>query len=91
MRGGGALLDLHNNKELLIKCNICDKEITDKEIVYNDDLPGFEPCPPCLTIIMDAAYTQEFVYDEEHQVLDEEFDIDEDSLPRCYRSEEGYD
>ncbi len=40
-----------------MRCNICDRKMTDKEIVYNEDLGAFEPCSTCLEVIMDAAFS----------------------------------
>ena len=57
-------------------CNICDKEMSDKEVSYNEDLKAYEPCTVCLDIAMDAAYSQGFhTEDDEFQyVVDEAFD-----------------
>ena len=38
-------------------CYVCDKELTDKETVWNADLEGFEMCTHCLDISLDAAYS----------------------------------
>lgn len=40
-----------------MRCNICDRELTDKEVSYNDELPGFEPCTECLDVALDAAFS----------------------------------
>lgn len=59
-----------------MRCNICNKSMTDKEIQWNEDLKTYEPCVTCLDIAMDAAYSQGYDYDEEEYtpVLDGEFD-----------------
>lgn len=41
-------------------CNICDKELSDKEISWNDEIETFEPCSECLEIIYEAAYGSGF-------------------------------
>lgn len=40
-----------------MRCAICDKELSDKEVTYNEDLQGYEPCTECLDIALDAAYS----------------------------------
>ena len=40
-----------------MRCNICDRKMTDKEIAYNEELGAFEPCSTCLEVIMDAAFS----------------------------------
>lgn len=44
-----------------MRCNICDKVLTDTEVQFTPDKKGFEPCAPCLEIAMDAAYSDGFV------------------------------
>lgn len=43
-----------------MRCNICDKQLTDKEIVWNKDYGTWEPCSFCLEAALDAAYTNGF-------------------------------
>lgn len=59
-----------------MRCHICDKELSEKEIVFNKDMGGYEPCTVCLDIAMDAAYCDGFQYDEETEcvVLSASFD-----------------
>jgi hypothetical protein len=59
-----------------MKCNICDKDMSDKEVSYNEDLKAYEPCTTCLDIALDAAYSQGFHTedDEFEYCVDEEFD-----------------
>lgn len=60
-----------------MKCNICDAEMTDKEIQYHADGQFFEPCGTCLEIAMDAAYSDSFQYEEDVvTILDTSFDGD---------------
>jgi hypothetical protein len=58
-----------------MRCHICDKQLSDKEGAYNKDLQAREPCSICLEIAMDAAYSDGFQYDEDHEVVvDSDFD-----------------
>lgn len=40
-----------------MRCNICDKALSEKEGSFNRDIQTFDPCTVCLDIAMDAAYT----------------------------------
>lgn len=74
-------------------CNICDKQLSEKEINWNDDLPGWEPCGTCLDVIMDAAFAGNYE-DEEERVVDSDFDDDVyygDSSELWASEEEDYD
>lgn len=64
-----------------MRCAICDRQLTDKEVVFNKDLQAYEPCTVCLDIAMDAAYCDGNRYDEEYEciVLDASFDDAEGS------------
>lgn len=44
-------------------CHICDAELSEKEIVWNEELDGYEPCSVCLEIIYDAAFSDGFSRD----------------------------
>lgn len=58
-------------------CYICDKELSEKEVNYNEELKGYEPCTTCLDIAMDAAYCDGFkTEDDEFEVIDSSFDGD---------------
>jgi hypothetical protein len=41
-------------------CHICDAELSEKEIIWNEELNGYEPCSVCLEIIFDAAFSDGF-------------------------------
>jgi hypothetical protein len=41
-----------------MRCVICDKALSDTEVVFNKDLNDYEPCYTCLEIAMDAAFSQ---------------------------------
>jgi len=49
-----------------MRCDICDKALSDTEVVFNKELVnpdgtgGYEPCATCLEIAMDAAFSQGF-------------------------------
>ena len=45
-------------------CYICDRTLSDTEIVYNRQIGEYEPCSTCLTAALDAAYTNGFSPDE---------------------------
>lgn len=48
-----------------MRCNICDRALSDAEVVFNKDLDAYEPCSTCLEVAMDAAYSQGFSPDGE--------------------------
>lgn len=41
-----------------MRCHICDKALSDTEVVFNKELNDYEPCSTCLEIAMDAAFSQ---------------------------------
>lgn len=55
-----------------MKCDICDKELSEKEISYNEDIETFEPCSTCLDVIMDAAYSDGFLTEDDEYILIED-------------------
>lgn len=56
-------------------CNICDREMSGKEITINDQLGTFEPCATCLDVIMDAANSGGFkLDDDDYETVESEFD-----------------
>ncbi len=53
-----------------MKCNCCDRDLSDPEIIWNKELGkngegAFELCSTCLEAAMDAAYSDGFVREEE--------------------------
>ena len=46
-------------------CNICDRILSETEIIFNTDIDTYEPCSTCLTVALDAAYSQGFSPDGE--------------------------
>lgn len=62
-------------------CHICDKELSEKETNYNEDLGAFEPCTICLDIAMDAAYSDGFLTeDDEFIILDDDYTFPDISI-----------
>ena len=57
-----------------MRCNICDKTLSDKEVVWNSDIESYDPCGVCIEVIMDAAYTSKFMPDDEEFILDDDSD-----------------
>ena len=66
-----------------MKCHICDKELSDKEISYNEALESYEPCMYCLEVAFDAAYCQGFHIEDDKYVIieDAEDDITSFDIP----------
>lgn len=44
-----------------MKCAICDRDMTESDIVWNKESKEYEPCPTCLDIIWDTAYSGGFL------------------------------
>lgn len=59
-----------------MRCNICDRKLTDKEISFNKDLETYEPCTECLDVALDAAYSDGFKPEgsEDYHIIDLTFD-----------------
>lgn len=73
-----------------MRCYCCDKELSDKEVIYNEEMKSYEPCTTCLDIAMDAAYSDGFqIEDDGVVVLDTAFDLGDsgDIVPR-YKEED---
>jgi hypothetical protein len=62
---------------MYVRCNICDKPLSEKEVSWNDDIKTFEPCTTCLDVALDAAYGQHRP-DDEDILLDNDFDVYQD-------------
>jgi len=67
-----------------MKCHICDKELSEKEIVFNEELDGYEPCPECLDIIYEAAYGSGFDPDDDNVTV---IEADEPTLNLLYSTD----
>jgi len=58
-----------------VKCYICDKELSEKEIIYNEEASAFEPCTTCLDVIYDTAYCGGFAIDpDDIDIVDVDYD-----------------
>lgn len=56
-------------------CKACDRELTEKEVVWNSDLDDWELCTVCLDVALDAAFSQGFSIEEDSGlVVDGDFD-----------------
>lgn len=65
-----------------MKCNCCDAELSEKEIIWNEEIQAWELCSVCLEVALDAAYSQGFTIDDEIPVLEEEWDsYDSSTVP----------
>lgn len=65
-----------------MRCNICDKALSEAEIQPTPDGSGYEPCSVCMEIILDAAYSDGFSKPD-----DEDNDGEVDTLdPDTFRS-----
>lgn len=60
-----------------MRCSCCDKELSDKEVIWNDDLQAFEMCTVCLDVALDAAYSNGFSTDDDKTYLDDGRDDDD--------------
>ncbi len=47
-----------------MRCNICDKPLSEGEIIYIKDDKSFEPCGTCLDVALEAAYSGDFHREE---------------------------
>jgi hypothetical protein len=68
-----------------VKCECCDKEISDKEIQWNPELVRrdgrvgmFDYCPFCLEVALEAAYSDGYRGEDEEVIIDLGFDDEED-------------
>jgi len=43
-----------------MRCNICDKTLSETEVLFNKEIDAFEPCSTCLDIAMETAFSQGF-------------------------------
>lgn len=72
-----------------MRCHICDKDLSEKEVIYNEDLKAYEPCTTCLDIALDAAYSDGYkTEDDEFVLLDSSFDLNTegDLVPRNHEA-----
>lgn len=58
-----------------MKCKCCDRDLSDKEIIWNDEIKDWELCTVCLDAAMDAAYCDGFSIEEDTSfIVDTVFD-----------------
>lgn len=77
-----------------MRCSCCDRALSDKEVVWNDDLKSYELCTVCLDIALDAAYNNGFDPDDDMFVLidDDLFDGDDPGYTETwYKTPRGDD
>lgn len=65
-------------------CNCCDRELDDKEIIFNEEIGTWEMCSSCLSISMDAAYCDGFKKEDDEFIL-----IDDDVLTSSVAEYQG--
>lgn len=73
-----------------MRCNICDKAMSDSEIIFNKDLNGYEPCVVCLEIAMDAAFSQGIQKQDEFEIPEEIGDEFGDGIVETFDSDTHY-
>ena len=52
-----------------MRCNCCDRALSEDEIQFNPEIKAWEMCSTCLDIALDAAYSGAFSYDDEEDYL----------------------
>ena len=52
-----------------MRCNCCDRALSEDEIQFNPEIKAWEMCSTCLDISLDAAYSGSFSYDDEEDYL----------------------
>lgn len=48
-----------------MRCSICDRELSDKEVTWNDELQDWEICTTCLEISLEAAFSDGYQAEED--------------------------
>lgn len=51
-----------------MRCNCCDRKLSDEEISYNPEIDAFELCHTCLEIALDAAFSDGYTDPDEDDV-----------------------
>ena len=52
-----------------MRCNCCDRALSEDEIQFNPQIDAWEMCSTCLDIAFDAAFSGSFSYDDEEDYL----------------------
>jgi hypothetical protein len=76
-----------------MRCHICDRSMSDKEIQVAECDRLYEPCSTCLEIALEAAYSAGFNTEDDEYVLLDEFNEDTDPLTVTfveYKDTESY-
>lgn len=47
-----------------MRCNVCDKILSESEVVFNKELGKWEICGTCLDIALEAAFSGDFKQDD---------------------------
>lgn len=71
-----------------MKCNVCDRQLGEKEISWNKDINNFEMCGECLEVALDAAFSDGFLKEDDEFILINDpvlVDYDENEV-NLYRS-----
>ena len=63
-----------------MRCNCCDKILTDAEIQWNKELGTWEMCSICLDISLDAAYSDGFQDDGDDTLVIEPIDTSDEGV-----------
>lgn len=64
-----------------MKCAICDKTLSEQEVVWNKETEEWEPCITCLEIALEAAYGTGFDIGDEDDYVPV---LDDDDLFTSY-------
>ena len=52
-----------------MRCNCCDRALSEDEIQFNTDINAWEMCSTCVDIALDAAFSGSFSYDDDEDYL----------------------
>lgn len=52
-----------------MRCNCCDRVLSEQEIHFNPEIDAFEMCSTCVEIAFDAAFSGSYQYDDEEGYL----------------------
>ena len=52
-----------------MRCNSCDRVLSEDEIQFNPDINAWEMCSTCVDIALDAAFSGSFSYDDDEDYL----------------------
>jgi len=77
-----------------VRCSCCDKQLSDKEVIWNTDLDDYEICTICLDAALDAAFStrpDDDGLDDKYILVDEEFLRDDSVREFSVRQEIEYD